>query len=96
MNSKLQAAHPYLFLSVLLIRLRMRVCGTVDSRCEQLRQQAEDLARGIQATLRSQLAKLPKSVREMKMSDFMNKYNGDVQAVMKDQVGLHCVNLFSF
>jgi len=58
----------------------------VESRRADLRQQAETLSFSLQCAFRTQLSKLPRKIRKMPLSDFTDKYAGEISQVMGEDV----------
>eukprot|EP00241_Pyramimonas_parkeae_P004834 CAMPEP_0114224566 /NCGR_PEP_ID=MMETSP0058-20121206/177_1 /TAXON_ID=36894 /ORGANISM="Pyramimonas parkeae, CCMP726" /LENGTH=373 /DNA_ID=CAMNT_0001335053 /DNA_START=209 /DNA_END=1330 /DNA_ORIENTATION=- len=58
----------------------------VDARCSSLKAFAQDMVAALRNEFRVQLLKLPKKVRSMPMSEFRDKYAGDINAVLLEDI----------
>ncbi len=57
------------------------VFGTVETRCQQMTHHVDQLAMTLSCHYGTQMLKLPKTVKQMKMRDFVAKYGCDIEDV---------------
>jgi hypothetical protein len=56
----------------------------VDARCSQLLQQQQIMIALMDANLQIQLSKIPSSIKTMKMNEYKEKYNEDLETYLKN------------
>jgi hypothetical protein len=56
----------------------------VDARCSQLLQQQQIMIALMDANLQVQLSKIPSSIKTMKMKEYKEKYNEDLESYLKN------------
>jgi hypothetical protein len=62
--------------------LRCHCRSAVDRRCDRVQSAAEAAAMSLESAFTVQMAKLPKSIRQMKMKDFLEQFGGDIRQAM--------------
>jgi hypothetical protein len=67
----------------------------VDARCSQLLQQQQIMIALMDANLQVQLSKIPSSIKTMKMKEYKEKYNEDLESYLKNHKTRPKTNLFS-
>jgi hypothetical protein len=75
--------------TLLFVRRRFYFCITVflevDSRCKNLKRNAEELSAGIRSACHVALMKVPKKIRKMSMEQFNAEFGGSIQAASKTE-----------
>jgi hypothetical protein len=69
----------------------LKYSGLVETRCQQMTHHLEQLVMTLSCHYGTQMLKLPKTVKQMKMRDFVAKYGSDIQDVSR--FSAHTLNM---